>query len=134
MDILFDSENLDKKLGKNNSKLIERDLDNILNGSLGQEDSGANSNHRENSSQEIETRNIGNENVNHWPDKLLKSMEILSGEVNLRLSQVMDPLLNILQAQISTAINSAIKGRAISGIQNIAGCLPSSENAIGTGT
>ena len=43
---------------------------------------------------------------------------MFSGELNLRLSQVTDSLMNILQVQITRAINSAINDRVIPEIQN----------------
>ena len=45
-------------------------------------------------------------------------MEMLSAELNIRLSQVKGSLMNILQVQISRAINSAINDRVIPEIQN----------------
>ena len=54
-------------------------------------------------------------------------METLSGELNLRLSQVIDSLMNMLQAHISRAISSAIKGRVIPKIQSIMGMLSSGQ-------
>ena len=42
---------------------------------------------------------------------------MLSEELNLRLSQVADSLMNILQVQITKAINSAINNSVIPEIQ-----------------
>ena len=50
-------------------------------------------------------------------------MEMLSEELNLRLSQVADSLMNILQVQITKAINSAINNKVIPAIQNAMGTL-----------
>ena len=52
------------------------------------------------------------------PDRPLESMEMLSEELNLRLSQVIDSLMNILQVQISRAITSVINDRMIPEKQN----------------
>ena len=52
-------------------------------------------------------------------------MEMLSEELNLRLSQVKDSLMKILQVQITRVINSAIIDRVIPEIQNAMGTLSS---------
>ena len=60
-------------------------------------------------------------------------MKMLSGKLNLRLLQVMDPLMNILQAQISRATNFAISDIVIPEMKNLVGYLSSRENEFGTG-
>ena len=50
-------------------------------------------------------------------------MELLSEELNLRLSQMTDSLMNFLQVQITRAINSAINDKMVPEIQNIMGTL-----------
>ena len=67
-------------------------------------------------------------------DRPLESMEMLSGELNLRLSQVKDSLMNILQVQISRAINSAINDRVIPEIQNAMDTLSSRQRDIESGS
>ena len=63
-----------------------------MNGAAGQEDIEAIPTHRENSSEDNELRNIGSRNETLRPE----SMEILSGEMNLRLCQEMNSLLNMI--------------------------------------
>ena len=48
---------------------------------------------------------------------------MLSTELNLRLSQVKDSLMNILQLQIRCAINSVYSDRVIPETQNIMGSM-----------
>ena len=52
-------------------------------------------------------------------------MEILSEELNLRLSQVKDSLMKLLQVDITRVINSAIHDRVIPEIQTAMGTLSS---------
>ena len=61
-------------------------------------------------------------------------MEMLSGELNLRLSQVRDTLMIILRVQISRAIKSAINDRVIPEIQNAMGTLSSGEKDTESGS
>ena len=72
-----------------------------------------------NTSQIIETRYIGRKKETTRPDRPLECMEMLSEKLNLRLSQVIDSLMNILQVEISRAFNSAINDRVISEIQKV---------------
>ena len=67
-------------------------------------------------------------------DRPLEFMGMLSGELNLRLSQVKDSLMNILQVQISRAINSAINDRVIPEIQNAMDTLSSRQRDIESGS
>ena len=61
-------------------------------------------------------------------------MEMLSEELNLRLSQVTDSLMNILQVQITRTINSAINDRVIPEIQNAIGTLSSGQRDTESGS
>ena len=99
--------NMDMMLGGNNSNSIEKNLEIVLNHSLGPGDTEAILTYYF-PSQQIETRNSGCRIETTRSDRPLESKEMLPGELNLRLSQVKDSLMNILQVQISRAINSAI--------------------------
>ena len=61
-------------------------------------------------------------------------MELLSEELNLRLSQVTDSLMNFLQVQITRAINSAINDKMVPEIQNIMGTLSSRQRDTESGS
>ena len=63
-----------------------------------------------------------------------QSMELLSVELNLRLSQVTDSLMNSLQVQITRAINSAINDKLVPEIQNIMGTLSSGQRDTESGS
>ena len=52
--------------------------------------------HRENSTKGNEIRNNENRNREIRPDRFLEFIEILSGEMNLRLSQEMVSLMNVI--------------------------------------
>ena len=84
---------------------------------------------REISSQDTDIRNIQNGVCPSRRDELVESDDILSGETDLRISQVMDSLMNILQKQT----RSAIKDRVILELQSIAGTMFSAGKESGTG-
>ena len=67
-------------------------------------------------------------------DMFLESMEMVSGEINVRLSQEMDSLLSMIHTQTNRAISSAISVRVIPEHQIINGTLSLGQNAVGTGT
>ena len=62
---------------------------------------------------------------------LAESIEILSSEMNTRLSQEMDSLMNLMQTQINRAISSAINDRVLHDIQSIMGNLGLTKTALG---
>ena len=72
-------------------------------------------------SQEVEVKIIENRNGNVIPDRPLESMEILSREMNPRLSQDIDSLMNLIQTQVNRTISSAINDGVKSEIQTIVG-------------
>ena len=123
-DILSHCDNVDVILGGDKINFIQRELAITTNSSVSHHDTEAfsHSTYRENASQQIETKNIGGTGGTTRPDRLLESMETLSGELSLKLSQVIGSLMNILQAQISRAINSAIIDSVIPEIQKISVC------------
>ena len=61
-------------------------------------------------------------------------MELLSEELNLRLTQVTVSLMNFLQVQITRAINSAINDKMVPEIQNIMGTLSSRQRDTESGS
>ena len=103
-------------IGGNNSNSIEWKLKIVLNQPLGQGDTEALLTYKI-PSQQIETKNFGCHCriETTMSDRPLESMEMLSGKLNLRLSQVKDSLMNILQVQICS--------RLIPEIQNAMGTL-----------
>ena len=110
----------DMMLGGINSNYIEKKFEIVLNHSLGQADTEAILTYKI-PSQQIENRNIGCRIETTRSDRHLESMELLSEELNIRLSQVTDSLMNFLQVQITRAINSAINDKMVPEIQNIMG-------------
>ena len=58
-----------------------------------------------------------NENMTPRPDRQLESRETLSSEMNLRLSQEIDPMISMIHAQMNTAINSAMSDQVTAEIQ-----------------
>ena len=93
MDMRSNDNNMDMMLGGNNSYSIERNFLIVLNHSLGQGDTEAILTFKM-LSQQIETKNIGCRIKTTRSDRPLESMEKLSWELNLNLSQVRDSLMN----------------------------------------
>ena len=133
MDMRSNDNNRDMMLGGINSNSIERKFEIIINHSLGQGDTEAILTYK-NPSQQIENRNNGCRIEITRSDRHLESIEMLSEELNLRLSQVADSLMNILQVQITKAINSAINNSVIPEIQNAMGTLSSGQRDTESGS
>ena len=133
MDMRSNDNNRDMMLGGINSNSIERKFEVIIKHSLGQGDTEAILTHKI-PSQKIENRNNGCRIETTRSDRHLESMEMLSEELTLRLSQVADSLMNILQVQITKAINSAINNSVIPEIQNAMGTLSSGQRDTESGS
>ena len=71
---------------------------------------------RETSSQENEIRNMPRDRDERT---LQDNMEILTGEMNFRISQEMNSIINGMNSQIERAISSAISERIIPQMQNV---------------
>ena len=123
----------DMMLGGINSNYIEKKFEIVLNHSLGQGDTEAILTYKF-PSQQIENKNIGCRIETTRSDRHLESMELLSEELNLRLSQVTDSLMNFLQVQITRAINSAINDKMVPEIQYIMGTLSSGQRDTESGS
>ena len=85
---------------------------------------------RENSSQENEIRDIDNRNEPVRESRLVESINMLSGEMNARMSREMEAMMDLMQSQISRAISSAISERIIPEIQNMVENLPLSQHGV----
>ena len=133
MDLRSNDNNKDMMLGGINSNSLERKFEVITKHSLGQGDTEAILTYKI-PSQKIENRNNGCRIETTRSDGHLESMEMLSEELSLRLSQVADPLMNILQVQITKAINSAINNSVIPEIQNAMGTLSSGQRDTESGS
>ena len=78
-------------------------------------------------------RNGGTRNKDFRSHKLLESMKILPGEMNLRLSQELNSLMKFMQMQLNRAISPAINDEVIPTIQSLVESLPMRENNHETG-
>ena len=129
LDMLSDYGNMDVMLGEGNSNSIERELDSLINVPERQQDFQSFPN-RENSSQEDEIRDIDSRNVPVRESRLVESINMLSGEMNARMSREMEAMMDLMQSQISRAISSAIRERIIPEIQNMVENLPLSQHGV----
>ena len=123
---------MDMVLGGNNSNSLERKLEILLNHYLVKGDTEAILTYKI-PSQQIETKNIGCRIRTTRSDRPLESMEMLSEELNPRISQVKDSLMKMLRVQITRVINSAINDRVMQEIQNAMGTLTSGQWDIESG-
>ena len=133
MDMRSNVNNRDMILSGISSNSIESKFEIFIIHSLGQGDTEAILSYKI-PSQQIENRNIGCRIETTRSDGHLESMEMLSEELNLRLSQVTDSLMNILQVQITRTINSAINDRVIPELQNAMGTLSSGQRDTESGS
>ena len=133
LDMLSDYDNMDVMLGDGNSNSIERELDSLINVPDGRRDYRSFPN-RENSSQENEIRDINNQNEPVREERLIESINTLSGEMNARMSREMETMMDFMQNQISRAINCAISEIIIPEIQNMVGNLPLNQHGVGPST
>ena len=85
---------------------------------------------RDNSSQENEIRDIDSRNEPVRESRLVESINMLSGEMNARMSREMEAMMDLIQSQISRAISSAISERIIPEIQNMVENLPLSQHGV----
>ena len=123
LDMLSDYGNMDVMLGEGNSKSIERELDSLITAPEGPQDFRSFPN-RENSSQENEIRDIDSRNEPVRESRLLESINMLSGEMNARMSREMETMMDLMHSELSSAISSAISERIIPEIQNMVENLP----------
>ena len=114
LNMMSDYDNLDVMLGNDNNNPIERELADATEQSAVHEDANTNTYHRE------DYGNFSYENDSMRQNDVRQSLEALSNEFNLRLSQEMDSMISIMHSQINRAITTAIAERVIPEIQNIA--------------
>ena len=129
LDMLSDYGNMDVMLRKGNSNSIARELDSLINVPERQQDFQSFPN-RENSSQENEIRDIDSRNEPVRESRLIESINMLSGEMNARISREMEAMMDPMHSQISRAISSAISERIIPEIQNMVENLPLSQHGV----
>ena len=127
--MLSDCGNMDVMLGEGNSNSIERELDSLINVPEKQQDFQSFPN-RENSSQENEIRDIDRSNEPVRESRLIESINMLSGEMNARMSREMETMMVLMHSQINRAFSSAISERMIPEIQNMVENLPLSQHGV----
>ena len=127
--MLSDYDNMDVMLGEGNSNSIERELDSLIIVSKRQQDFQSFPN-RENSSLENEIRDIDSRNEPVRESRLIESINMLSGEMNARMSREMETMMDLMHSQICRAISSAISERIIPEIQNIVENFPLSQHDV----
>ena len=127
LDMLPDYGNMDVMLGEGNSNSIKRELDSLINVPERQQDFQSFPNR---GSQENEIRDIDSRNEPVRESRLVESINMLSGEMNARMSREMEAMMDLMQSQISRAISSAIRERIIPEIQNMVENLPLSQHGV----
>ena len=112
LDMLSDYGHMDVMLGEGKSNSIERELDSLNNVPERQQDFQSFPN-RDVSSLENEIRDIDSRNEPVRESRLMESINMFSGEVNAKMSQEMETMMDVMHTQISRAISSAISERII---------------------
>ena len=121
--MLSDYGSMDVMLGDGNSNCKEKELDSLINAPERQQDFHSFTN-RDNSSQENEIRDISNRNEPVREERLIQSINILSGEMNARKSRKIETWMDFMQTQTNRAISCAISERIIPEKQNMVENLP----------
>ena len=105
-------------LGTGEYKKIKRDIDQLTGFSnmLNRDENEEGHSLRGNSSQDNEIRNMP-ENRND--PNFTRDLDMLTGEINLRISQEIGSLINGMNSQIENAISSAISERIIPQMQGV---------------
>ena len=105
-------------LGNGECNPIERKFDQVTGFSnmLDRDDNEDTGSVRGNSSQENEIRNTP---VNRDNIDFSRNMETLTGEMNLRISQEMNSLINGVNSHFESAISTAISERILPRMQNV---------------
>ena len=129
LDMLSDYGNMNVMLGDGNSNSIERELDSLINVSEKQQDFQSFPN-RENSSLENEIGDIDSRNEPVRESRLVESINMPSGEMNGRMSQEMESMMDVMHTQIIRALSSAISERIIPEIQNMVENLPLNQHGV----
>ena len=129
LDMFSDYGNMDVMLRERKSNSMERELDSPIIVPEGQQDFMSFPN-RENLSQENEIRVINGRNVSVSESRLIELINMLSGEMNARMSREMETMMDLMHAQNSRAISSATSERIIPEIQNMVENLPLSQHGV----
>ena len=106
-------------LGAENSNSVAQNIVNAMNGSTSHNDTAAFPHPREHSSQENKIRENNNENEVPRLERLIKSIEIFSNEMNTRLSEEVNSIMNMMHSEINKIIRSAVSDRVIPEIQDM---------------
>ena len=130
--MMSDFENMDIMLGNGNANTIERELSNVIGSSGNYCDAESNFQSRENDSHENDFGHFVHENTMTIQDRFQESKETFTSEINMRLSQEMDPMMSMMYGQVNRAINTAIAERVISRFR--IWLVQCRAQAIGTGT
>ena len=112
-------ENMDVILGSDDVIPIERELSNVFGNSASHCDNESNLQSRENDSRENDFGHYVHENIIPTQDIFQETMETLTSEFNMRLSQEMDSMMSMMHNQIIRTISTAIADRVIPEIQKI---------------
>ena len=127
--MLSDYGNMDVMLGDGNSNSIERELDSLINVPERRQDFQSFPN-RENYSSEKEFRDIDSGNETVRESILIESINMLSGDMNARMSREMKTMMDVMHTRISRAISSAISERNIPEIHNKVENLPLNQHVV----
>ena len=117
-DIMSGKENMDVMLGTGEYNQIEREIDQLTGFSnmLNRDENEEGHYLRGNSSQDYEIRNMPETRIGH---SFSGDLDVLTGEIYLRISQEIGSLINGMNSQIESAINAAISERIIPQMQGV---------------
>ena len=129
LDLLSDYGSMDVMLGDGNSNCKERELDSLIKATERQQDFQSFP-ARKKLSQENEIRDISNRNESVREERLIDSINILSGEMNAWMSRELKTMREFMETQISRAISCAISELIRPEIQNMVENLPLNRHGV----
>ena len=117
-DIMSDIKNMDVILGTGEDHQIEKDIDQVTSFSnmLNRDEIEERHSLRGYSSQDNEIRNMSENRNDH---SFSRNLDMLTGEINLRISQEIGCSINGVNSQIESAISSAISEKIIPQMQGV---------------
>ena len=128
MDMMSDFEKMDVMIAKENTNPIERELSNMIENVVNDQDIESIPQSSRYETHENKFGHYAHENAIPRQDKVQETLETFTSELNIRISQEMDSMMSLMHSQINRAISTATTERVIPEIQNTVSSISSSGN------
>ena len=126
--MMSDFENMDVMLGNDNASATERELSNVIGSSENHCDTESNLQSRENDPRQNDFGHFVHVNAISRQDRSQETIETITSEFNMRLSQEMGSMMSMMHSLINRAINTAIAEKVIPEYLNMVSSMSSLGN------